>query len=86
MFPVGSEKMNIIQVLYEKSQTPDLKFSEYSAIYDAVKKRILSGSNRQSISCKEYAAHFRTPPGTMTAIFEALLNDKDLTKFKINRL
>ena len=70
--------MNIIQVLYTKSQTPDLNFSEYSNIYDMVKKRILSGSNRQSISCKEYAAHFRTPPGTMTAIFEALLNDKDL--------
>ena len=78
--------MNIIQVLYEKSQTPDLKFSEYSAIYDAVKKRILSGAKRQSISCKEYAAHFRTPPGTMTSIFEALLNDKDLNKFKINKV
>ena len=72
--------MNFIQVLYEKSQTPELKFSEYSAIYDAVKKRILSGSNRQSISCKEYATHFRTPPGTMTNILEALINDEDIKK------
>ena len=86
MQSLGGEKMNIIQVLYEKSQTPPLKFSEYSAIYDAVKSRILSGSNRQSISCKEYAAFFRTPPGTMTAIFEGLLNDKDLMKFKINKI
>ena len=74
--------MNIFQTLYEKSQTPELKFSEYSKIYDLVKKRILSGSNRKSISCKEYAIHFRTPPGTMTAIFEALFNDpsKELTE------
>lgn len=77
--------MNFIQVLYEKSQTPELKFSEYSAIYDAVKRHILSGSNKQQISCKEYAIHFRTPPGTMTAIFEGLLSDEDFKNFKITR-
>ena len=67
---------NIIKILYVKSQTPDLKFSEYSNIYDAVKRRILSRSNnRKRISCQEYAVYFRTPPGIMTAIFEALLKD-----------